>query len=198
MANQNSMKTLSFHVSVCRPSLPSHVWNTLKCFNLLAPRRGQHAWDHDRLKETFTSHKSSFKVVPIEYSRFFAKTWKNTLVCPFLKKPGLDHEILKNFCPISNLQFVSKLTEKAVAKQIEHTSINGLFPSLQSAYCKYHSTETALLKEKNDLLLNMNNGLVTILVLLDLSTAFDTVDHNLLLQKLQLVIGIQGTALSWF
>ena len=126
-------------------------------------------------------------------------TWKNALVRPLLKKPGLDHTILKNFRPISNLQFVSKLTEKAVAKQItEHMSTHGLFPSLQSAYRKYHSTETALLKVKNDLLLNMNNGHVTILVLLDLSAAFDTVDHDLLLQKLQSVIGIQGTALSWF
>ena len=77
-------------------------------------------------------------------------------------------------------------------------NINGLFPSLQSAYRKYHSTETVLLKVKNELLLNMNNGHVTVLVLLDLSPAFDTVDHDLLLQRLQLVIGIQGTALSWF
>ena len=77
-------------------------------------------------------------------------------------------------------------------------STHSLFPLLQSAYRKDHSTETAVLKVKNDLLLNMNNGHVTILVLLDLSTAFDTVDHNLLLQKLQSVIGIQGTALSWF
>ena len=85
-------------------------------------------------------------------------TWNNALVRPLLKKPGLDHTILKNF-PISNLQFASKLTEKAVAKQItEHMSTHGLFPSLQSAYRKYHSTETALLKVKNDLLLNMNNG----------------------------------------
>ena len=74
--------------------------------------------------------------------------------------------------------------------------INGLFPSLQSGSRKYHSTETALLKVKNYLLPNMNSGHVTILVLLDLSAAFDNIDHDLLLQKLQSVIGIQGTALS--
>ena len=74
-------------------------------------------------------------------SGVFAMTWKNALVRPLLKKPGLDHTILKNFRPISNLQFVSKLTEKAVAKQItEHMSTHGLFSSLQSAYRKYHST----------------------------------------------------------
>ena len=100
-------------------------------------------------------------------SGVFAMTWKNALVRPLLKKPGLDHTILKNVRPISNLQFVSKLTQKAVAKQItEHVSTHGLFPSIQSAYRKYHSTKTALLKVKNDLLLNMNNGHVTILVLL--------------------------------
>ena len=111
----------------------------------------------------------------------------------------MDHTILKNFRPLSNFQFVSKLTEKAVAKQItEHMSTHGLFLSLQSAYRKYHSTQTALLKVKNNLLLNKNNGHVTILVLLDLSAAFNTVDHDLLLQKLQSVIDIQGTALSWF
>ena len=99
-------------------------------------------------------------------SGVFAKTLKNVLVCPLLKKPGLDHKILKNFYPMSNLQFVSKLTEKAVGKQItEHMNINGLLPSSQSAYRKYYSTETALLKVKNDLLLNMNNGHVTVLVL---------------------------------
>ena len=76
-------------------------------------------------------------------------TWKNALVCPLLKKPGMDHSILKNFRPLSNLQFVSKLTEKAVAKQIaEHMSTHGPFLSLQSAYRKYHSTQTALLGVK--------------------------------------------------
>ena len=71
------------------------------------------------------------------------------------------------------MQFVSKLTEKVVAKQIiDHMSIKGLFPSLPSAYRKYHSTETAHLKLKNGLLFNMNSGHMAILVLLDLSAAF--------------------------
>ena len=109
----------------------------------------------------------------------FAENWKNALVRPLLKKSGLDQTVFKNFRPISNLQFVSKLTEREVAKQIsDYMNTNNLFPSLQSAYRKYHSTETALLKVKNDLLINMNNGHVTLLVLLDLSAAFDTVDHG--------------------
>ena len=93
---------------------------------------------------------------------------------PLLKKPGLEL-VNKNFRPISNLQFTSKLTEKAVAIQLQtHVLENGLFPEMQSAYREHHSTETALLKVKNDILMNMDMGHVTLLVLLDLSAAFDT------------------------
>ena len=106
---------------------------------------------------------------------------KEALVCPLLKKPGLDI-IFKNFRPVSNLAFLSKLTEKAVFHQIhEHMVDTNLYPNAQSAYRVHHSTETALLKVKNDILLNMNKQHVTLLVLLDLSAAFDTVEHNILL-----------------
>ena len=112
------------------------------------------------------------------------------MVHPLLKKLGLDL-LFKNFRPISNLQFVSKLTERVVANQIQCDMIkNNLFPQLQSAYCSHHSTETALLKVKNDLLMNMNKGHVSLLVLLDLSAAFDTVDHKILLKILQIKLGV--------
>ena len=62
---------------------------------------------------------------------------------------------------------------------------NGLYPALQSSYRQHHSTETALLKVKNDILMNMKKGHVTLLVLLDLSAAFDTVDHGILITSLQ-------------
>ena len=79
---------------------------------------------------------------------YFADAWKTAVVHPLLKKPGLDL-LFKNFRPISNLQFVCKLTERVVANQIQcHMIKNNLFPQLQSAYCSHHSTETALLKEK--------------------------------------------------
>ena len=120
------------------------------------------------------------------------------MVHPSLKKPGLDL-LFKNFRPISNLQFVSKLTERVVANQIQcHMIKNNLFPQLQSAYRSHHSTETALLKVKNDLLMNMNKGHVSLLVLLDLSAAFDTVDYKILLKTLQMKLDVCGSALSWF
>ena len=75
---------------------------------------------------------------------------------------------------------------------------NGFFPEMQSAYSEHHSTETALLKVKNDILMNMDMGHVTLLVLLDLSAAFDTVDHDILIHRLQSLLGLRGTALEWF
>ena len=76
--------------------------------------------------------------------------------------------------------------------------MNNLYPGNQSSYRKNYSTETALLRVKNDILLNMNKQHVTLLVLLDLSAAFDTVVHNVLLSRLHSKFGISGTALEWF
>ena len=105
----------------------------------------------------------------------FPGCWKEAIVIPLLKKPGLD-SIFKNLRPVSNLAYVSKLIERAVFNQTyDHLVRSGLYPLFQSAYRKYHSTETALVKVANDILLNMNSQRVTLLVLLDLSAAFDTV-----------------------
>ena len=80
----------------------------------------------------------------------FPSAWKNALVFPLLKKDGLE-PVFKNYRPVSNLQFISKLAESAVAKQLQHhINTNNLFPMLQSSYRKFHSTESALLKVKND------------------------------------------------
>jgi len=79
-----------------------------------------------------------------------------------------------------------------------HLLRSGLYPKLQSAYRRYHSTERALVKVANDILLNMKLQRVTLLVLLDLSAAFDTVDHAILLKRLTTDFGIiGGKALEW-
>ena len=131
-------------------------------------------------------------------SGMFPDAWKNALVHPLLKKVGLDL-LFKNYRPISNLQYVSKLTEKAVSNQTHtHMMVNSVYPPLQSSYRQFHSTETALLKVTNDILLKMNSQEVTLLVRLDLSAAFDTVNHGILIDHLNKDVGIQGKALDWF
>ena len=128
-------------------------------------------------------------------SGYFPRTWKCALVRPLLKKDGLP-PVFKNFRPVSNLAFVSKLVETCGCQA--NLNCNNLFPVFQSAYRQNHSIETALLKVMNDILLNMNNQCVTLLILPDLSAAFDTVNHDTMLRRLEYSFGIQGKALSWF
>lgn len=119
----------------------------------------------------------------------FPASWKEAIVTPILKNPSLTSEF-SNLRPISNLQFISKLTERAVFDQLQtHMLDHALYPVLQSAYRKSHSTETALIKVQNDILMNMDHQHVTLLVLLDFSAAFDTIDHQVLLNRLRLSFG---------
>ena len=125
--------------------------------------------------------------------------FKLALLNPLLKKPCLDFEIFAHFRPISNLMFMSKLTEKVVALQlIDYITENHLDETFQSAYKLLHSTETALVRVNNDILVALDNHQSVILLLLDLSAAFDTVDHNILLDRLASRFGVSGSALSWF
>ena len=75
---------------------------------------------------------------------------------------------------------------------------NGLHEPLQSAYKAGHSTETALLRVHNDVFTNVENQSSTVLVLLDLSAAFDTIDLSVLFDRVENIIGIEGIALNWF
>ena len=116
----------------------------------------------------------------------FPSLFQQAIVHPLLKKPSLPDDDLNNFRPISNLNFISKILEKVVASRIQsHLLSNSLSSSFQSAYRMFHSTETTLLGIHNDLILAMDRGEVTSLILLDLSAAFDTVDHSILLHRLQ-------------
>ena len=120
-------------------------------------------------------------------------------VTPLIKKKTLCRNEFKNYRPISNLSFLSKILEKIVAKRLnEHIEEQLLSNHVQSAYKRFHSTETALLKIHNDIICNMDNGKVTALTLLDLSAAFDTIDHSTLLERLYGNFGISGTVFQWF
>lgn len=124
---------------------------------------------------------------------------KMATVQPILKKPGLDSEECANYRPISKLPFISKILEKVVAKQLlEFLEENRIFEKFQSGFRQRHSTETALLKVLNDILMNADAGEVSILVLLDISAAFDTIDHGILLNRLHQWVGLSGTPLKWF
>jgi hypothetical protein len=114
------------------------------------------------------------------------RDFKTALISPSLKKLNLDFELFKNFRPVSNLSFISKVTERTVDGQLDaHITANGLHEALQSAYKKFHSTETTLLKIQSDVAASLDDGSACILLLLDLSAAFDTIDHDILLNRLE-------------
>ena len=124
---------------------------------------------------------------------------KQALVTPLLKKDDLDPEVLKNYRPVSNLSFLSKVLERVVAARLtNYMTINQLHEPMQSAYRACHSTETALVRVQSDILRTFDQGGAAILVLLDLSAAFDTIDHSILLSRMESVLGVKGSALQWF
>ena len=128
----------------------------------------------------------------------FARTWNEALVLPSLKKHNLDIAY-KNFRPVSNLAYIYKLSERAsVHLFTEHLAVTERLSLLQSAFKSLHSTETALLKVKNDILVSMNQQHVTLLVLLDLSALDSMIHHDKLIQRLESDCGVKGNTLSWF
>ena len=129
----------------------------------------------------------------------FPQNFKEAHVRPLLKKTSLPKNELQNYKPVSNLSFISKILEKIVANRLQaHIKNNHLSNPLQSAYSKHHSTESALLKVHNDIIISMDKGEVTALTLLDLSAAFDTIDHTTLTDRLSDWYGISGQAQTWF
>jgi hypothetical protein len=124
--------------------------------------------------------------------------FKTAIVTPLIKKHSLPKDDLSSYRPISNLNFLSKILERVIYNRLLlHLELFPSFSSFQSAYRKHHSVETALLRIQNDLLLAADRKHISALVLLDLSAAFDTVDHEILLQRLSLNFGIQNSALNF-
>ena len=130
-------------------------------------------------------------------SGVFAEGWKTVLLHPLMKKVGLD-VISPNFCPVSNLSFISHLVEKAAISQIiQHADYHRLTPHYQSAYRKNHTCETSLLRLINDALWVMKQQQTTILAIMELSTTFYTLHHDIFLSALNKRFGFQGVILNW-
>lgn len=126
-------------------------------------------------------------------------SFRATHITPLLKKPGNDPADPSSYRPIANLPVLSKLLERLVARQLlDYLNAAGLLPELQSAYRAHHLTETAVVRILSDILLALDTGDLCMLTLLDLSAAFDTVDHDTLLRRLEVSYGLGGTVLSWF
>ena len=124
---------------------------------------------------------------------------EHATISPLIKKSGLDDAIPSSYRPVSNLPFLSKVLERVIHRQnIAYLDKNNLLPDIQSAYRRGHSTETALLKVFSDLIDAMDSGRLVLLSLLDLSATFDTLDHDILRQRMSASFGITGKSLQWY
>ena len=129
----------------------------------------------------------------------FPKDLKNASVRPTIKKINGDINDYKNYRPISNLPYLSKVIEKCVHRQLnDHLNTHNLHAEHQSGYRTHHSCETVSLAIYNDLLCMSDTKNKIVLILLDLSAAFDTINHATLLKKLSNKFGIKGNVLNWF
>ena len=127
----------------------------------------------------------------------FLSTWKEALVTPLIKKPAEGTQY-NNYRTVSNLAFISKIVESVVTKELtNYLEENNLLPSNFSAYRKLHSTETALLKVMADALSKADSQYVTMLLMLDMSAAFDTVECDILSDILEHRMGITGSVKQW-
>ena len=134
----------------------------------------------------------------INLSLVFPDQFKFCSVHPLLKKPNCDKDDLCNYRPISHLFFLSKLTERVAKNRLTNfISNNNLLNSSQSAYTNYHSTETTLLAVHDHIIRAISQQQITCLCLLDLSAAFDTIDHSILIERLSSWFGMSGTVLNW-
>ena len=128
----------------------------------------------------------------------FPSSFKIAQITPLLKKPKLNTDDLSNYRPISNLNNISQILERLFLAWLQPHLINSPhYNPLQSAYRTGHSTKTVLLTLLNKARLSADRGESTLLVSLDLSDAFDTIDHSILLARLRSMYGVDGSALMW-
>ena len=128
----------------------------------------------------------------------FPSSLKKGAVQPTLK-PTLDLEQYSSYRPIANIAFLSKTIERLAATQAcNYLTDNDLLPKFQSAYRMFHNTETALVRVCNDILMAIDQHCEVVLVLLDLSSAFDSSDHDALLERFHKRYGLSGTVLCRF
>jgi hypothetical protein len=124
---------------------------------------------------------------------------KEACVRPVIKNNHCDPDKYQSYRPISNLSFVSKLIEKTVLTRLNtHMNSNKLLNNRQFGYKQNLSCESLLLKFVNDLFVNMENKRGVVVLMCDLSAAFDTVNHHKLLSILRDNLCVSGIALHWF
>ena len=157
---------------------PIPVWLLKQCFDILGPLLLQIV----------------NKSLSLSY---FPDKLKHAFVRPLIKDTSADKNVLKNYRPISNTAFLAKLIEKAALTQINtHVNGNDLHSPYQSGYRPHHSCETALLKLTADIQLAIDRKCMTALILLDLSAAFDTIDHDILINRLRSDFGFSGVGVG--
>ena len=153
------------------------------------------------VKKAYTLFEGFVPLLTMIINKSFAEgvfpiSLKNAMVRPLLKKDNLDKELMKNYRPVSNLSFLSKVLESVMLSQLWlHLDSCNAISKFQSAYQKHHSTETALCRIYSDLVQNVCDGYSSVMVMLDLSAAFDTIDHDILLDDLR-KSGVSGAAIS--
>ncbi len=173
--------------------------------NMFSRLLGLNTWLQRTCSTKGVNFIDNFNICHIQYlytsllSGTFPNSLKTAVVKPLLKKRNLDNTMLSNYRPISNLPFIGKIIEKIVFNQLNnYLNSNEYLDNFQSGFRVHHSTETALIKLINDIRFNSDFGKISVLVLLDLCAAFDTVDHNILLERLENWVGLSGMALKWF